>query len=77
MINQIGRYISFIVNIICCIIMFIIPNALVNPIEEAGYSGDMFSAIYGAKVIVYSLILIIIMVSVSKFFDSFDKDKKN
>lgn len=57
--------------------MFIIPNALVNPIEEAGYSGDMFSAIYGAKVIVYSLILIIIMVSVSKFFDSFDKDKKN
>ncbi len=77
MINQIGRYISFIVNIICCIIMFIIPNALVNSIEEAGYSGDMFSAIYGAKVIVYSLILIIIMVSVSKFFDSFDKNKKN
>lgn len=77
MINQIGRYISFIVNIICCIIMFIIPNTLVNSIEEAGYSGDMFSAIYGAKVIVYSLILIIIMVSVSKFFDSFDKNKKN
>jgi hypothetical protein len=44
--------------------MFIIPNALVKSIEEAGYSGDMFSAIYGAKVIVYSLILIIIMVSV-------------
>lgn len=77
MINQIGRYISFIVNIICCIIMFIIPNALVKSIEGAGYSGDMFSAIYGAKVIVYSLILIIIMVSVSKFFDSFDKNKKN
>lgn len=72
--KKIGRYISFFVNIVCCIIMCIIPNSLVNSIQEAGYSDGMFNSIFSVKVLVYSTVLLIIMVSVSKFFKSFEGD---
>ena len=55
-------------------IMSVIPNSLVNSIQEAGYSDGMFNAIFSVKVLVYSTVLIIIMVSVSKFFKSFEGD---
>lgn len=72
--KKIGRCISLLVNIICCIIMSVIPNSLVNSIQEAGFSEEMFYVIFGVKVLVYSTVLIIIMISVSKFFKSFEEN---
>lgn len=72
--KEISPYVKLIFNIICSFIMFMIPNILVRTISDAGYSGEMFVSIYVTKTTIYVLILIIIMVSVNKFFSHFEKE---
>lgn len=72
--KEISPYVKLIFNIICSFIIFMIPNILVRTISDAGYSGGMFVSIYVTKTTIYVLILIIIMVSVNKFFSHFEKE---
>ncbi len=72
--NKISKYLKLVTNIIGCIFMFNIPNVLTNTIQEAGYSGEMFTSIFIVKTAVYTLIILIIMISINVFCSSFEKN---
>lgn len=67
-------YIKFTVNIICCILLVIMPNNLVDSITNDGYSQEMFTWIFVIKSLAYSGALGIIMLSVNQFLKYFESN---
>ncbi|MGX7328142.1 hypothetical protein [Enterococcus bulliens] len=69
------KYAKLFVNLFGSFCMFLLPTNLVNSVEKAGYSEEMFVSIFLGKLVVYSIIIIVLMYSINKFLSSFEEDR--
>lgn len=69
------KYLKLFVTVFGSFCMFLLPTNLINSVETAGYSGEMFVSIFLGKLVIYTIIIIVLMYSINKFLSSFEQDR--